>query len=116
MFATSRFTDLVAKPAQTDTWIKPQGWHGERRRGEWNIVAIDAGPSITNALLQLPAGGRVEALVEVVVDVDVDVLGDSDRTVAEETGDVFDAKPGLVQGPGGEHVAEAVERPVPAAI
>ena len=47
---------------------------------------------------------------------DVDVLGDADGAVAEEAGHVFDAETGLGQRPGGEDVAEAVERPSPMAI
>ena len=53
-------------------------------------------------------------MVQVAVDVDVDVLGDAGAAVAEEAGDVFEPESGLVEGPGGEDVAEAVEGPLPA--
>ena len=57
----------------------------------------------------------VEALVHVVVHMDVDVLGDASAAVAKEAGDVLDAQARLRQGPGGEDVAQAVEGPGPAA-
>src|SRR5260370_22822991 len=46
-------------------------------------------------------GRVVEASEEVVVDVDVDVLGDAAGAVAEEAAYIFDPEAGLVQRPGG---------------
>src|SRR5260370_40710560 len=46
-------------------------------------------------------GRVVEASEEVVVDVDVDVLGDAAGAVAEESAYIFDPEAGLVQRPGG---------------
>src|SRR4051794_10891181 len=54
-----------------------------------------------------------EAVVDVVGDVDVDLLGDPDRGVAHQTRDVLDADIWLRERPGGKHMPERVERPQP---
>lgn len=67
--AGSPATGLVARAVDVLAWT-----HVPERRDE-----------------QLPRA-CVEALVEVVADVDVDVLGDAGAAVAEEAGDVFESK------------------------
>jgi hypothetical protein len=58
----------------------------------------------------------VEAVVEVGVGCDVEVLGDADGGVAEESGHVLDASAGLGKRPRGEHVAQRVERLLPTTV
>src|SRR5579864_3266285 len=59
------------------------------------------------------ACGLEEPVVYVGAHVDVDLLGDPDGGVAHEPGHVLDADVGLAECPGGEHMTERVERPVP---